>query len=66
MDPKELVAGRIADAVTAQNMALDKALLSTYDAAELAAFREGELIGAMKVGGLLMAAQIGATQAVTQ
>ena len=53
-------AGVIADAVTKQNMALDAGLLGTYSAEEIAAFREGELIGAMKVGGLLMAAQLGA------
>ena len=53
-------AGAIADAVTAKNTALDAGLLQTYSAEELAAFREGELIGAMKVGGLLMAAQLGA------
>ena len=61
MDAKtDAAIGTIADAITRQNMAIDAALLSSYDENELAAFREGELIGAAKVGGLLMAAQINA------
>jgi len=57
-----LTAGQMADAITKQNMALQSALLTTYDDNEKAAFDEGRLVGAAQLGGLLMAAQIGQQQ----
>ncbi len=50
----------IADKLTAQNMAREKGLLACYDANELAAIMEGQIIGAAKLGYLQAMGDIGA------
>lgn len=50
--------GAAADAVSVENAALERALKSGYTALEASSLDDGQIIGAMKAGGLMMVAQL--------
>lgn len=59
MQLSEAQQAAIADEVTTQNRELFASFTRLHDGAELSALDEGQIIGAMKAGGILMAAQTG-------